>query len=144
MFKQNIDERLSSWAELRASIEFTETPFDDTWIFWKDAPFVPYNHKVDPYHQRGWPSPWEIIVDNHYDDFTKALMIGWSIKLTDRYKNSKIEVRSLVDNVKKEHYNIVLVDEEIAINYKDNGPILVKNIPDSFLLENLVELNWPR
>jgi hypothetical protein len=144
MFKLSIDDRLSSWAQHRSNLEESETPFSDVWEFWKDAPYVPYNNKIDPFHQRSWPSPWEIIVDNHYDDFTKALMIGWSLKLTNRFKESKIEIRTVVDNTRHIMYNIVCVNEEIVINYSDNGPISGKNMPDSFLIENLIELNRSR
>ena len=31
------------------------------------------------------------LTHNQYDDFTKSLMIAWSLKLTNRYKQSKIE-----------------------------------------------------
>lgn len=144
MFKKSTDDRLSFWAEHRSNLNTSETPFSDVWEFWKDAPYIQYNHKIDPYHQRNWPSPWEIIVDNQYDDFTKALMIGWSIKLTDRYKNSRIEIRTLVDKVKNAVYNIVYVDEEIVINYSDSGPVNADSVPDSFIVENLIELNQPR
>lgn len=144
MFKKSIDDRISSWAQHRSDLNESETPFFDVWEFWKGAPYIPYNNKIDPYHQRSWPSPWEIIVENHYDDFTKALMIGWSLKLTNRFKDSKIEVRTLVDNAKHAVYNVVYVNEDVAINYSDTGPIEVKNIPDSVLIENLIELNQPR
>jgi hypothetical protein len=144
MFKKSIDDRLSSWAEHRSDLNTSETPFSDVWEFWKNAPYIQYNHKIDPYHQRTWPTPWEIIIDNHYDDFTKALMIGWSIKLTERYKDSRIEVRTLVDKVKNAVYNVVYVDERIVINYSDSGPANAENVPDSFIVENLIELNRPR
>jgi hypothetical protein len=144
MFKKSIDDRISSWAEHRSNLNTSETPFSDVWEFWKNAPYIQYNHKIDPYHQRTWPTPWEIIIDNHYDDFTKALMIGWSIKLTERYKDSRIEVRTLVDKVKNAVYNVVYVDERIVINYSDSGPANAENVPDSFIVENLIELNRPR
>lgn len=144
MFNRNIDDRLSLWAQLRAHIEISQTPLEDTWEFWRVAPFIPYNNKIDPYNQRSWPSPWEIIVDNKYDDFTKAIMIGWSIKLTKRFDEQKIIIQTLVDKLKNITYNIVNVDEKFAINYSDNGPIELKNLSDSFYLENQVELNSPR
>ena len=144
MFKQSIDDRLSSWAKHRSDLNTSETPFSDVWEFWKGAPYIPYNNKIDPYHQRSWPSPWEIIVENHYDDFTKALMIAWTIKLTEKFKDSRIEIRTLVDNAKNAVYNVVYVDEEVAINYNDNGPVSTDLVPDSFLVENLIELNQPR
>jgi hypothetical protein len=144
MFNQNIDDRLSSWAQFRAQLDNSDQPLNEVWEFWKDAPFIPYNNKIDPFYQQSWPSPWEIIVHNKYDDFTKALMIGLTLKHTKTFKNSKLEIRSLVDNHNTAYYNVVCVDEEWVINYNDNGPILLKNLPDSFLIENLIELSTPR
>lgn len=144
MFNKSTDDRISSWAQHRASLNETTTPFLAVWEFWKDAPFIPYNHKVDPYHHKSWPSPWEIIVENRYDDFTKALMIGWTIKLSERFKNSKIELRTLVDIPNNSVYNIILVDEKIAINYSDSGPVHTVSIPDTLSVENIIELTWPR
>ena len=144
MFEKNIDDRLSSWAEFRKGLETSNSPLEDTWNFWKDAPFIPYNNAVDPYFQFGWPTPWDIIVHNKYDDFTKALMIGWTIKLTKRFENTKIEIRTLVDKDKLLSYNIICVDNEWAINYNDNGPIPLKDISDRFNIENLVELTSVR
>jgi hypothetical protein len=143
MFNQNVDDRLSLWAAFRSRLENSPTPFVDVWEFWKSAPFVPYNHKVDPYHQRGWPSPWEIIVENKYDDFTKALMIGYSLKLTKRFENDKIELKTLVDREKSISYNVICI-RQIAINYSDLGPVDWIKVPDYFSIENLVELSTTR
>jgi hypothetical protein len=43
MFKLNVDDRLSSWALLRAQLENCEDPFQRVIDFWLDAPFIPYN-----------------------------------------------------------------------------------------------------
>lgn len=144
MFKQSIDDRLSSWAKHRDDLDTAADPLLSVWEFWKDAPFVPYNNKVDPFYQKSWPSPWQIIVDNHYDDFTKALMIAWTLKLTNKFKDSAIEIRSLIDKQHNSVHNVVYVDNLWVVNYLDNGPVLAKDIPDSFFLENLIELKLPR
>ena len=144
MFDLDTDERLSAWLAHRHDIEQSENPLQEIWEFWKPSPFIPYNNKLDPYHQRSWPSPWELIVNNKYDDFTKAVMIGWTIKLTKRFADSKIEIRTLVDKQKILQYNVVYINEEWVINYNDNGPIDAKDIPETILLENIVELTGPR
>lgn len=144
MFDKNTDDRLSSWADHRAALNVSDDPVNAVWEFWKNTPYIPYNHKIDPYHPRSWPSPWEIIVDNHYDDFTKALMIGLSLKLTENYKNWTIELKTLVDKSKPSVYNIVYVNNTIAINYSDLGPVSADLVPDSLVLENLIEVTWPR
>lgn len=143
MFNLSIDDRLSSWSKFRADLDHSTQPLEDVWEFWKQAPYIPYNNKIDPYHQAAWPSPWEIIVDNKYDDFTKALMIGWTLKLSNRYKNDVIDLRTYIDNSKNSIYNVICVNEWL-INYSDNGPITIEKMPDSFSLQNLIELKSPR
>jgi hypothetical protein len=71
-------------------------------------------------------------------------MIAWTLKLTDRFNKSVIMVKTYVDKSKSRQYNVVCVDDTWAINYIDNGPVPIENIPDSFLLENLVELEPAR
>ena len=144
MFDQDVDDRLSSWAQHRAQLDLCDDPLNEVWEFWRHAPFIPYNNKIDPFYQASWPSPWEIIVDNKYDDFTKALMIGHTLKLTKKFRDSKIEIRTLVDNPRSKYYNICCVDEEWAINYHDNGPVPLIKVSDYFSVENLIELTTPR
>lgn len=141
MFELSVDDRLSAWASHRDQLDQCDDPLQTNSDFWRFAPFIPFNKNIDPYNQRDWPTPWEIIVDNQYDDFTKALMMAWSLKCTQRFKDSKIEIKKLVDRQKNCYYNVVCVNDQWALNYNDNGPEPVENIPDSFFLENLVELN---
>jgi hypothetical protein len=144
MFTLSPDERLTAWSKHRQDLDTSKSPLTDLIEFWNQSPYVPYNRQVDPYHQRSWPTPWEIIVENKYDDFTKALMMSWTLKLTTRFKDSKIEIKTYVDTEGKRQYNLVLVDEENVINYDDNGLVNAEDIPDSFRLENLVEVTRPR
>jgi hypothetical protein len=144
MFNRTVEERLTAWIELRAAIECSTTPLEDVWEFWKSAPFIPHNRNVDPYYQGSWPSPWEIIAENKYDDFTKALMIAWTLKLTKKFSNSHIELKTLVDFSRVKEYNIVYVDNSQVLNYSDFGPISAEKVPESAKLENLIDIVAPR
>jgi hypothetical protein len=144
MFKKNIDDRLESWALHRATVEESSTPLDDVWHFWANAPFVPYNRNIDPHNKTTWATPWEIIAENVYDDFTKALMIAQTLKLTKRFNKSVIQIKILVDRSQSRQYNVVCVDDMWAINYSDNGPVALENVPESFYLENIIEVEVPR
>jgi hypothetical protein len=144
MFNQSLDKRLSSWSQFRKDLETSEQPLTDVSFFWKDAPFIPYNREIDPYNQRSWPTPWEIISTNKYDDYTNSIMIAWTIKLPERFKNSRVEIRTYIDSVRNLPYNCVVVDEQFVVNYLDNEVVNYQNLPPSFRLENLVELNRPR
>jgi hypothetical protein len=140
MFELSVDDRLSAWASFRQKIETSNDPFLEAWEFWKQAPYIPYNHRIDPFNPRDWPTPWEIIVHNKYDDFTKSLMIAYSLRLTTRFKEAKIQIKTIVNHQRTCYYNIVCVDDTQVINYNDNGPVSIENIPESFYLENLVDV----
>jgi hypothetical protein len=144
VFDQTSEDRLSTWAGLRASIENSTDPLKDVCEFWGAAPYIPYNRHVDPHHPKSWPTPWEIIVHNKYDDFTKAMMMGWTLRYSNRFKNSKIEIQVLVDKQKKTQYNVICVDSEWILNYIDNEPACIKNVPEAFYLENNIELETHR
>jgi hypothetical protein len=144
MFNKSVDDRLSQWANLRTTVDISNDPLRDVCEFWNQAPYIPYNRNVDPYNPRSWPTPWEIIAENHYDDFTRAIMMGWTLKYSNRYRNSKIELQILVDKQKKTQYNIICVDSEWILNYIDNEPASIKNVPEAFYLENNIELEIPR
>lgn len=139
-----VEDRITTWAEFRHSLEQSLQPLNDIANFWSDIKLVPFNKAVDPYNQFSWPSPWQIIADNIYDDLTLSLMIGYTIKLTNKLQNSTVEIRTLVDSNRKQLYNLVYVDNEYVLNYKKCQVVKADEIPDSFLLENLVELARPR
>ena len=144
MFSQSPDDRLSAWKEFRDSLEQSETPLLDVINFWANAPYVPYNHNVDPYNQHSWPSPWEIIVHNKYDDFTKALMMAYTLKYTDKFGNTDILVKTLVDNARKSAYNVVSVDEKWILNFQENVLVEASNVLDNFRLENIAVIERPK
>jgi hypothetical protein len=144
MFSLSPDERISHWRQFRDSLETSDDPLQAVVEFWDHPPFIPYNKNVDPYNQRSWPTPWEIILHNKYDDFTKAVMMGWSLKYTNRYAKSDIHIQTIVDNAQNLVYNVVCVDNKWVLNFKDSTPVEANKVPGSFRLENLVVLERPK
>ena len=144
MFNKSIDDRLTEWINLRNLLDNTESPLQEVWDFWHRAPFIPHNIDIDPYYQGKWPSPWEIIEKNRYDDFTKSLMIAWTLKLTNKFKESKIELKTMTDADNQKLYNLIYIDENWVINYSDNGPVEVDDIRNDLRLENLINIASPR
>jgi hypothetical protein len=144
MFNQSPDERLSIWSKFRHTLDQSTDPLMDLITFWQTAPFVPYNRSVDPYNQYAWPTPWEIVIENKYDDFTKALMMSWTLKLTDKFKDARIEIKTYTDTVKNRQYNLVFIDDCDVLNYYDNDIISAAAVPETLRLENLIEVSRPR
>lgn len=144
MFNKSVNDRLSTWINFRHQLDIAQNPLQEVWDFWHTSPFIPYNKNIDPYNKKSWPSPWEIIAENKYDDFTRSLMIAWTLKLTEKFKQSKIEIKTLVDKNRNRQYNLVFVDDTWIINFEDDGPIPAEENFSSFKLENLIEIEIPR
>ena len=144
MVKDLLDLRLSAWTELRQKMDRSDNPFDDAITFWNSVPYCAHNPAIDPYYPASWPTPWEIIAENRYDDFTKALMIGYTILLTDRFKDCSVELRTLVDTDRKKLYNIIVVDNHWVLNFNDEHYVLLSSIPSLYRLENHIALERPR
>jgi hypothetical protein len=144
MFKKSLEERLSDWKLLREQLDQSDDPLNDLSNFWADAPMISYNHKIDHYNSKSWPTPWEIIEENKYDDFTISLMIGWTLKLTEKFANSTIELRTMVDESRTRLYNLVYIDNTQVLNYDRWQSTSVQDIPETFLIENLVDISKPR
>jgi hypothetical protein len=144
MFKTEPDQRLSRWSEFRKTLDSSNDPLDDVAKFWQSAPLISYHSKIDPYYTRQWPTPWEIIYENQYDDFTLSLMIGWTLLLTEKFKTAKIEIKTLVDDTAKRLYNVVCVNDQWALNFIDGETVPLDKVPSLYRLENLVPLERPR
>lgn len=140
MFKKNINDRISEWAKHRQQIDRSDTPLEDVWEFWQKAPFIPYNKNIDPYNKKSWPTPWDIIVENKYDDFTKSLMIALTLKYTNKFKNIPIEIQVIIDSEKEKRYNVVIVDNKFVLNFNDFGPIVKDSKLDNFFIENSIQI----
>jgi len=140
----SVEDRIDAWARFRRSLTLSLDPLNEVSKFWSDIKTIPYNRAVDPYNQNSWPTPWEIIADNCYDEMTLAIIIGYTIKLIDKFANSRVEIRTLVDSTRTRLYNLVYVDDQFVLNYMRGEIVVTQDIPDSFFLENLVELARPR
>ena len=144
MFFKTADERLSAWRELRKKLTQADNPLEQVINFWSEAPLVIHNHKVDPYNPKSWPTPWELIDENKYDDFTLALMIGYTLKLSDRFRDKSIEVRTMVDSAKTKLYNLVYVGNDVVLNYDRFSTTNPLEVDTDLYVENVVSVIYPR
>jgi len=144
MFKKSLEERLSTWAEFRKSLEQDPDPLQSVINFWSQAPQITHNHKIDPFNSKQWPTPWEIIAENRYDDFTLAIMISLTLKLTNRFKKDQIQIKTMVDRERTRLYNLVVMNDEYVLNYNKDSIVKTQDIDDLLYMENVIDINFPR
>jgi hypothetical protein len=144
MFKADMDQRLHLWFEFRQTLEDSTDPLQDLVDFWDPSPRIAHNSLIDPNYPRAWPTPWEILERNKYDDFTLVLMMGWTLLLTNRFAKSNVEIKIIIDDTSSRMYNVLCVDNSWALNFKDHAVVSVDSIPSLYRVENIVPLKRPR
>jgi hypothetical protein len=132
MFNKKFEERLRLWHTFRLSLETSLTPIEDTIKFYSSAPLV--LRQVDPYNTNTWLSPWELLYENQYCDFSKLLAISYSLKLTDRFSLSKFEIYICTDKDNSEVQYLLQVDD-ITIGCHGSNAIVVDKLPTSWCIE---------
>lgn len=105
-------DRLTEWRRFRDSLETSNTPFDDVAEFWANAPFV--NSYLDPKSPKTWPDPWQLVIDNRLDDLAITLGMLYTLRLTERFKDTLFEVHELKE--KSDSHYILVVDNRNVLN----------------------------
>jgi hypothetical protein len=126
MFDKSYLERLKTWRTFRTSLEDSLTPYEDTIEFWNNAPLS--SIEADPYDSSTWPTPWQMIDENRYCDFTKILAIYYTLELTDRFSTSHFEIHITLDE-KKSAIKYLLFVDNMTIGYYYNKSIDKLELP---------------
>lgn len=132
MFQNSYDKQFTIWKKFRSKLEDSTNPLEDTIKFWAMAPLV--NKHLDPYRVDTWPDPWQIIKDGKYNDLTINLMIGHTLKLTKRFNESQIEIRTYLDTDNKTVYNTCYIDNKI-LNYHYGEVVDENDLPNNVVLQ---------
>jgi len=111
------NDRLTEWKKFRDSLEVSDNPYRDVANFWSNAPFV--NPYLNPQNPAEWPDPWHLVLDDRYDDLAIALGMLYTIKLTQRFMNTKCEIHtSMLPKEKQPRYLLVVEDKVLNLEYK--------------------------
>jgi hypothetical protein len=135
MFFKKFEDRIESWREFRDSLEQDSDPVKTTIEFWNKAPISAMS--CDPFDQNSWPLAWQLIDENKYCDFSKILAIYYTLKLTDRFKDSYFEIQ--IANDKKEHrfYYLLIIDDNI-VGYRYDSAVTRKELPNLWINQSYV------
>jgi hypothetical protein len=114
VFDQHGNDRLTAWKEFRERLEVSSTPMEDVAILWSRAPFVsPY---LNPQNPAEWPDPWHLIADGRFDELAIVIGMLYTIKLTQRFMNSNLEIHTSTPPNETEARYILIVDKQYVLN----------------------------
>lgn len=113
MFDLDRTSKLKAWREFRQSLELSTQPLTDVALLWSKAPFVsPF---LNPKNPAEWPDPWHLILDDRYDDLAIALGMCYTLSLTERFKDQKIEIHTSMLSGETRYF--VVVNNSFVLNY---------------------------
>lgn len=119
-------DRLAAWKEFRDTVETSDTPFELIADLWSRAPFVsPY---LDYQNPASWPDPWHLVLDSRLDDLAIALGMLYTIKLTQRFKDSKCELYRVKSQMDKDYTFVIVVDNQNVLNLEYNCVVGVNKL----------------
>ena len=110
------EDRLAAWQEFRSQIESADDPARFVLDYYDKAPRVSIN--TDPWDNKTWPDPWELIFENQYCTFCSVLGMCYSLQLTERFTGSNFEIHIGVDH-KKSRTVFLLMFNDLVIGYND-------------------------
>jgi hypothetical protein len=99
--------------------------------FWKSTPVSV--RSIDPYDNSTWPSPWELLNENVYDENSISLGIAYTLQYSGT--NCRLLLVQNVDN--SEIKLIVLVDNMHVINYNYNKIDTMNSIGNVSILQDI-------
>ena len=118
MWTLRSDDRLAEWKLFRKNIG--NLSFDDavskTVHLWSYAPFVA--HYLDHCDTSVWPTPWELVANNTYDDMAKALGMIYTLFLSAHGSHHSFALINVKASSTLEHYSLVSIDNgKFILNY---------------------------
>lgn len=126
-------ERLKLWRTMRQQLENIE---DDVEVlntlceWWKNAPTSV--RVIDPYDNKDWPDPWELIYNDQFDDNVIALGMCYTLELS----GWPCTLQLIQCNKKNEIKLIINVDDEYILNYTYGQVDLVESVAHCEILHS--------
>ena len=126
IFLCDYETRLRSWVDLRNKL----LRLSDTEIaveidrFWQTVPLT--NHYLHPDFIKDWPNPWELISDNTYCYYARALGMIYTLLLLG---NKNIDLVEAKDDNNNEVVLVLVDNAKYVMNYWP-GTVLNNSITD--------------
>jgi hypothetical protein len=121
-------ERIAAWKEFRHTLDIVSDPIQETVNLWCRAPFV--NDFLDINRPETWPGPWELVLDNKYDSLGLALGQLYTLLLTERFSQAKLDILAVTSSDNLSETFVVLVDDTYLLNLEYKTVKSISNITD--------------
>lgn len=136
VFILDYESRLRSWSRLRT--ELTTSTLQNICIeidkFWQRVPTN--NHYLHPDFIKDWPSPWQLLFDNNYCSYSRALGMIYTLLLLGI---NKLELVEAIDDNSNEVVLVLVENAKYVLNYWPGT--VVNNHIDSFSITRKLDIS---
>jgi hypothetical protein len=132
MFEKPYVDRLREWSTFRSALETSAAPIQDAADFYSHAPLVSIS--CDPYADKSWPGPWELVYENIYCEFSIILGMCYTLQLTKRFSESVFDIHICADRAQSKIVYLLYVDD-LVIGYQPDHAVNKKQIPVHITVE---------
>jgi hypothetical protein len=135
VFILDYEARLRAWATLRENI--SQLSIDQKCIeidaFWQRVPLM--NHYLHRDFINDWPDPWQLIADNTYCYYSRALGMIYTLILSD---TKNIELVEAIDDNSNEVVLVLVDNAKYVLNYWPDT--VVNNLITDFKITRTLDI----
>jgi|LauGreDrversion4_2_1035121.scaffolds.fasta_scaffold49947_3 hypothetical protein len=132
MVLKRFEDRLIAWRGLREKLTSASDPVQTAIDYWNTIPKSIRN--LDPYDSATWPDPWEMIEENVYCEYTSTLAIGYTLMLTEKFKDWHYEIQVGLDKDQSKLYYMLIAGDRV-IGLDQEKSVHIKDIPNNIHIE---------
>ena len=90
MYELKFEDKVKVWKDLREDLETSSKPFYLLSKFIKNLPRS--TRKQNPWDPESVILPWHLIENNSFTEYEIALLSAYTLQLTDRFSDAKVEI----------------------------------------------------
>jgi hypothetical protein len=137
MYELKFEDKVKVWRDLRNQLESAARPFDLLNQFVKSLPRS--SRKENPWDPKSVTEPWHLIENSSFTEYEIALLCAYTLQLTDRFSDAKVEIHISKDIKEDTNMYLVYLDGSIVLGY--NNEVFTSNlIPESIVSQKVIHL----
>lgn len=137
MYELKFEDKVKVWRDLRNQLESAARPFDLLNQFVKSLPRS--SRKENPWDPKSVAEPWHLIENSSFTEYEIALLCAYTLQLTDRFSDAKVEIHISKDIKEDINMYLVYLDGSIVLGY--NNEVFTSNfIPESIVSQKVIHL----
>ena len=137
MHELKFEDKVRVWRDLREDLESAYEPFRVLNDFINKLPRS--NRKQNPWDPESVILPWHLIENNSFTEYEIALLSAYTLQLTDRFSDAKVEIHISKDIDKEVNMYLVYLDGSIVLGYNEEVSS-INSIPQSIVSQKVIQL----